>query len=155
MQSFLQYRRFRKHVVRQYERDKSKAEALANSTGSGLTSPSGSNSLNTSEITDAREPIDTQDPEKGEQSNGQSYGAQHHVQAHDPEKGEGGEDQGQGYAPLQVAPTAARASRDGEVPGVMSRVATVPMGKRMGTALGTTLNWDRRTRLEHRRRWGR
>lgn len=139
MQSFLQYRRFGRHVVRQYERDKSKAEALANRNDSDSTSPSRSSSLNTPEITDAREPTHTRDPEKGEQSNGQSFGAQHHVQVHDPEKDEGGEDQGQGYAPLHVAPTAARASSDGEATGVMSRVATVPMGNRMGTALGTTL----------------
>lgn len=138
MQSFLQYRRFQKHVERQYERDKAKAEALANGNGSDLTSSPESNSLNTSEITGAREPIDTRDLEKGEQSNGQSFGAQHHVQAHDPEKEAGREDQGQGYAPLHVAATA-RASQDEEVPGVMRRVATAPTGNSMGTALSTTL----------------
>ena len=140
MQSFLQYRRFGKHVARQYQRDKSKADALAHrGDDSDSTSPSGSDALNTPEV-DTRDPIDTRDPEKGEYSNGQSLGAQHHAEAQELTKEKkGNERQGQGYAPIRVAPSARRASRDGEAPEDMSRATTVPTGKSVGTALGTTL----------------
>ena len=66
MQSFLQYRRFGRQVARQYERDKSKGEALVNHENSDLTSPSESNAPNTSQINVASDSIDTQDPEKGD-----------------------------------------------------------------------------------------
>ena len=137
MQSFLQYRRFGMHVAKQYERDKSKAEALANGTDSHSTSPSRSIASNTPNVTDARDPIDTRDPEKGEQSNGQSFDAQRHVQAHDLDKEK--DEEGQRYEPIHVAPTARRASRDREAPEDMSRATTVPTGNSTGTALGTTL----------------
>ena len=137
MQSFLQYRRFGKHVARQYQQDKSKAEALVNGHKSELTSPSGSNALSTSEDTDASGPVDTRDPEKGEQSNAQPLDAQHHAEADELVKEEEG--LGQGFAPIHLAPTARRASRDGEAPEIMSRATTVPTGKSMGSALGTAL----------------
>lgn len=95
MQSFLQYRCFGKQVARQYERDKSKAEALVNHENSDLTLPSESNAPNTLQINLASDPIDTQDPEKGEQSNGQQIDAQLRARSYDPEKEEG-EEGGQG-----------------------------------------------------------
>ena len=138
MQSFLQYRRFGKQVARQYERDKSKAEALANHENSDLTSPSESNAPNTPQINGASDPVDTRDPEKGEQSNGQPIDAQPRAHSYDPEKEEGTEEegQGQGYAPIHVASTARRESRGAED---MSRATTVPTGKGMGTAMGIAL----------------
>lgn len=136
MQSFLQYRRFGKHVKRQYERDKSKAEALANNDTSGSTSPAASNTVNTPEVTDAPNHGDTRDPEKGEQSNGQKLDLQNHAETHEPEKDE---QEAGGYAPIQTAPTGRRASHGGEAPEDMSRASTVPTRKSTGTALGTAL----------------
>ena len=136
MQSFLQYRRFGTHVTRQYERDKSKADALANNDTSEPTSPSSSNAVNTPEVTHALDHADTRDPEKGEQSNGQIHDPHNNAEAHDPEKDE--EDAG-GYAPIQTAPTSRRASHGGEAPEDMSRASTLPTRKSMGTAMGTTL----------------
>ena len=140
MQSFLQYRRFGKHVTQQYQRDKSKAEALANHDTSESTSPSNSNALNSPQVTDATNPIDTRDPEKGEHSNGQSLNPQNHVEAHGTEKEEQHEGGGQRYAPINLAPTSRRASQGGESPADMSRATTVPTGKSIGTALGTALS---------------
>ena len=140
MQSFLQYRRFGKHVARQYERDKSKAKALANGNDSELTSPSESDASNTSEVTDATDAVDTRDPEKGEQSNGRPLDAQHNLEAHDSKEEEGQAGDGQGYVPIHPAPSSRRASRGGEAPEDMSRATTVPTGKSVGTALGTTLS---------------
>lgn len=140
MQSFLQYRRFGKHVARQYERDKSKAEGLANLDHSNSTLPSGSNALNTPEVSDARDPIDTRDPEKGEQSRALSSEAQDRKETHElgkEEEEEGGQDQG--YAPIRVALTARRVSSGREAPEDMSRATTVPSRKSLGTALGITL----------------
>lgn len=133
MQSFLQYRRFGKHVTKQYERDKSKAEALADPDSSGLTSPFSSNAINTPPVTDAPNHVDTRDPEKGEQSNAQPFDPRDRTDAHDSEKEE---KEGGSYAPTQTAPSARLASHGGEAPEDMSRVST---RKSMGTALGTTL----------------
>ena len=136
MQSFLQYRRFAKHVKRQYERDRSKAEALADSDSSELTSPSSSNAVNTPKFSDARDHFDTRDPEKGEQSNGRPLDAQDHAETHDPDKEE---EDGGGYAPIHAAATSRRASQREEASEDMSRASTVPTRTSMGTALGTTL----------------
>lgn len=136
MQSILQYRRFGKHVTRQYQRDKSKAEALANPDNSESTSPSSSNAVNIPEVTDALDHADTRDPEKGEQSIGQAVEAQDHAGTSDPEKDE---EEGVGDAPVQAAPTVRRVSQGGEAPEDMSRASTVPTRKSIGTALGTTM----------------
>ena len=133
MQSFLQYRRFEKHVNRQYERDKSKAAALADPDSSGLTSPLSSNAVNTPPVTDASNHVDTRDPEKGEQSNGQQLDPHDRTDAHDPEKEE---DEAGGFEPIHTAPTARLASQGGQVSEGMSRAST---RKSMGTAIGTTL----------------
>lgn len=148
MQSILQYRRFGKHVARQYERDKAKAEALASYDNSEPTSPSAtSNELKNALERAVDDAIDRRDPEKGEHSNGLLPDTQRHVEAHgsDKEKGEeeGKEEeeegQSQGYLPIRVAPTARRLSPGREAPTDMSRATTVPSGKSIGTALGTTL----------------
>ena len=139
MQSFLQYRRFGKYVARQYERDKSKAEALANGNDSGLTSPSGSDAFNIPEVTHATDVIDTRDPEKGEQSNGRPLDPQLNLEAHDSKEEKEQQGKAQNYVPIHAAPTSRRASRGGEAPEDMSRATTVPTGKSVGTALGTTL----------------
>ena len=147
MQSFLQYRRFGKHVTRQYERDKSKAEAVANPDTSESTSPFSSNAVNTPQVTNAHDHVDTRDPEKGEQSDGRPLDALNPIETHDPEKEE---EQGEGYASIQAAPTGRRASHVGEIPEDMSRATTAPTRKSMGTALGTTMTGidvrDRNTR---------
>lgn len=139
MQSFLQYRRFGKHVARQYERDKSKAEALANGNNSDLTSSSKSDASNTPQVTHATDVIDARDPEKGEQSNGPPLDARHSLQAHGSEEDEQQQGDGQIFAPIHAARTFTRASRGGEAPEDMSRAMTVPTGKSLGTAFGTTL----------------
>lgn len=129
MQSFLQYRRFGKYVTRQYERDKSKAEALA-------ASPSSSDAENTPQGTDDPDHVDSRDPEKGEQSNGHPLEPQDHPETHDPEKQE---EVSGGYAPIQTASIGRRASQSRQAPEDMSTATTVPTGKSLGTALGTTL----------------
>ena len=130
MQSFLQHRRFGKYVTRQYERDKSKADALASS-------PLCSDAVvNTSQGTDASDHVDSRDPEKGEQANSQPLDAQGHVETGGREK----EDEESGcYAPIHTTSTSRRASLSGEAPEDMSMATTIPTGKSMGTALGTTL----------------
>lgn len=136
MQSFLQHRRFGKHVTRQYERDKSKAEGLANADTPESTSPFSSNALNTPQVTDAPNHVDSRDPEKGEHSSGQPLDALDYSETHDLEKER---EDGGGYAPVHPAPTSRRASQGGEAPEDMSRATTVPTSKSVGTALGTTL----------------
>ena len=128
MQSFLQYRRFAKHVARQYERDKrkGKADALVDNHDSESTSPSAS---------DRHELGGTRDLEKGERSDGQTFDAGFHTETHD-----GLEKEELGYAPVNVGPAATRAPRGAEVPEEeMSRATTVPSGRSAGTALGATL----------------
>lgn len=136
MQSFFQYRRFAKHVARQYERDKLKAEALANPDTSESTSPFSSNAANSPPVADAHDHVDTRDPEKGEQSNGQLADPHHRAETPDLVKDE---EEGGGYAPIQAARTGRPTSQGGEAPEDMSRAATVPTRESMGTALGTTL----------------
>ena len=128
MQSFLQHRRFGKYVTRQYERDKSKAEALA-------TSPSSSHETNTPQAAHPPDHVDFRDPEKGEQSNGHPLHPQDHPKTHDSEK----QEESEGYAPIQTASVGRRASQSGQASEDMSRATTVPTGKSLGTALGTTL----------------
>ncbi len=123
-------------MTRQYQRDKSKAEALANPDTSESTSPLSSHALNTPQAIEAADHVDTRDPEEGEQSNGQSFDALSHVETHDPEKEEG---EGEGYAPIQVAPTARRASEGGKASEDMRKASKVSTGKSIGTAMGTTL----------------
>ena len=133
MQSFLQYRRFAKHVARQYERDKRKADALTNNNDdSESTSPSVSDSHGLDETSDD----DTRDLEKGEQSGSHTSDTRYHTETpHD-----GLEKEEREYAPLNIGPTATRASRGGEATGEdMSRATTVPSGQSAGTALGATL----------------
>ena len=82
MQSILQYRRFRKHVTRQFERDKKKAEASRRGNAETGLSPSVAPTAKANPSpTSTDNTIDTRDPEKGELSHG-------HDLEHDPEKDE-------------------------------------------------------------------
>lgn len=70
MQSFLQYRRFKKHSTRQYERNREKAEALRRGNDALGPTPSPvspSTTANPSPATSDKT-IDTRDPEKAEHS---------------------------------------------------------------------------------------
>ena len=123
---------------------------MANGNDSELTSPSESDASNTSEVTDATDVIDTRDPEKGEQSNGRPFDPQHNLETHHSKEDEQQHGDGQNYVSVHAGPTSRRASRGGEAPEDMSRATTVPTGKSVGTALGTTLTGidvrDRRTK---------
>ena len=136
MQSFFQYRRFAKHVARQYERDKVKAEALANPDGLGLTSSSSSHAVNTPEAIDARNHVDTRDLEKGEQSAAQQLAAGDHAGTYGAEKEE---EAGEGYAHIQAEPSGDITSHDAQTPEDMSRTLTAATTKVTGTAMGKTL----------------
>ena len=136
MQSFFQYRRFEKHVARQYERDKAKAEALGNPDSVGLTSSSSSHAVNTPEAIDARNQVDTRDPEKGEQSTAQTLGAGDHARTDDSEKEE---EAGEGDAPVQAEPSGEITSHDAQPSDGMSRTMTAATRKTTGTAMGKTL----------------
>ena len=135
MQSFFQYRRFAKHVARQYERDKAKAEALANPDSVGLTSSSSSSS-HTPEAGDATNHVDTRDPEVGEQSTAQPLVAGNHARTDDPEKEE---EAGEGYAPIQAEQSGDVTSHDAQASEDMSRTLTAATRKTTGTAMGKTL----------------
>ena len=123
-------------MTRQYQRDKSKAEALANPDTSESTSPLSSHALSTPQAIEAADHVDTRDPEKGEQSNGRSFDALGHVETHDLVKEEG---EGEGYASIQAAPTARRPSEGGEASEDMRNASKLSTGKSVGTAMGTTL----------------
>ena len=156
MQSFLQHRRFKKHVTRQFERDKEKAEALRRSNAELDLSPSVFPTTSANPYpASTDESIDTRDPEKGEHSNG-------HDLEHDPEKGElssGLEsehdlesEQFNDHDPekeeLDFPPTAEEAMDGG--PTHISRALTAATQHTVGTALGTALTGihvrDRTTR---------
>jgi multidrug resistance protein len=149
MQSFLQYRRFGRHVARQYERDLSKAEAL-----SGAQETSGSVSPSSSKGNTPAPPIeseavraqdyaeeDTRDPEKGEQLAGTAGGVQaqnHHSWTEDLEE-QLVEKHGERFQPIQAAPSGRKGPMAGEEENHMSRVSTIATRHSLGTALGTTL----------------
>ena len=139
MQSFLQYRRFGRHVAAQYERDKSKAEALGNSDRSNTTSPFSSNADASSPAAKSdsalsRDKSDTRDPEKAEQSSGSSeHIASQDYAALEKEKTE--QPAGK-YEPIRATPSGNQGSFPEEEANHMSRATTA---KSMGIALGTTL----------------
>ena len=133
MQSFLQYRRFGKHVAAQYERDKSKAEALGDPDTSSVISPSSSkdeasSSANLDKTIEAQDYAGTRDPEKGEQSPGPT-------QSHDLD----GDKQDGGYEPIRATPSGRQGPIAEEEMEHMSRASTTATRKSLGTALGTTL----------------
>ena len=136
MQSFFQYRRFAKHVARQYERDKTKAEALADPDSVKLTSSSSSHAVNTPEATEARNQVDTRDLEKGEQSNAQFLVDGDHDGTNDPEKEE---EAGESYAPIQAEQNGDITSHDAQASEEMNRTLTAATRKSTGTAMGKTL----------------
>ena len=147
MQSLLQYRRFGKYVARQYERDKSKAEALGQPYNSAAGSPYSSNENAAgpaieSEAFHAQDHAntDTRDPEKGEQaaSGDATTQAQDHTQTEDLEK-QLAEKDGGSFQPIHAAPSGREGSMAGEESEHMSRASTVATRKSLGTALGTTL----------------
>ncbi|MCJ1273123.1 hypothetical protein MMC21_000912 [Puttea exsequens] len=142
MQSFLQYRRFGKHVEWQYERDRSKAEALAGNETLASTSPASSSIPDTAAVDDgivrSQEDTDVRDSEKGEQNLVGSL--QPLAQAPDDALNTGtpaaDDTTGTDFVPIR---TAARDEKKGSDPIEMSRMSTVATKKSMGTALGTTL----------------
>ncbi|KAK3168480.1 hypothetical protein OEA41_004928 [Lepraria neglecta] len=147
MQSILQYRRFGKYVARQYERDKSKAEALGQpyNSAAGLAYSSNENAAGPVIEGEAfhaqyHANTDTRDPEKGEQAAGGDAAtqAQDHTQTEDPEK-QLAEKDGGSFEPIHSAPSGREGSMAGEESEHMSRASTVATRRSLGTALGTTL----------------
>jgi len=142
MQSFLQYRRFGKHVAAQFERDKSKAEALGNADTPESSSPSSSNpeAVNPAikdEPVHAQDYADSRDPEKGEQSSGNKApeGTEDYP-ALDLEKTG---DRDGAYEPIRAIPSGRQDSTSEDEANHMSRASTVATKKSTGTALGTAL----------------
>ena len=163
MQSFFQYRRFNKHVTRQYERDRSKAEALGHHNNADLdTSAETSATASYDNVPAPQQPDMDRDRDNEGAVDAQDYG-----DMRDPEKGE------QAGSGTMEPPDAAPSGRQGDVTGEesehmqelekqfsdrdeggnfepintgaardgerMSRTSTVATKKTMGTALGTTL----------------
>jgi hypothetical protein len=121
MQSFLQYRRFKKHATRQYERDREKAEALRRGNDAlGLTSSAVSTTAKPSPAT-SDETIDTRDPERAEHSKGD--------EVHNEPKG---------LPPIAEEDTEEEEHPEPRPP-LMSRASTAATQRTMGTALGTAL----------------
>ena len=119
MQSFLQYRRFRKHVEAQYERDKAKAQALngdetSTSTltfSSALTLPTTQNDVTT----------DSRDHEKAEYT---KDGIEAHLDKNDSIREPGPH-------------TEASEDAEGRIP--LDAITTTRTKQSMGTVIGTTL----------------
>ena len=136
MQSFLQYRRFGKHVAAQYKRDRSKAEAVGNSDSSDSASPSSSNAIPATKdgLAGSQDLADTRDPEKAEHSNGSdervASGDYATLQKEETEQSVGK------YEPIHSTPSGHQGPLPGGEADHLSRAATA---KSMGTALGTTL----------------
>ena len=115
MQSFLQYRRFRKHVAAQYERDRVKAQALNGNETS--TSASAFSSEATLHLAQNDVNTDSRDPEKAEFSKG---GDEAHLQKNE--------------STLESEPPAENAGRT-----PLDAVTTARTNQSIGTAIGTTL----------------
>ena len=142
MQSFLQYRRFGKHVAAQYERDKSKAEAHNSPDISQSTSPASvdRNATDTAvrgEPIHAQDHFDTRDPEKGEETSGAlpSIG----IDEHAPLNKERTEQQNERYEPIRATPSGRHGTVADEEAEHMSKATTIVSKQTLGTALGTTL----------------
>ena len=119
MQSFLQYRRFRKHVEAQYERDKTKAQAL-NGTETP-TSASTFSSAPTLPPTQNDDITDSRDPEKAEYPKG---GDEEHLHKNHSIRESG--------PPIDAFDNA-------ECRTPLGAVTTTRTKQSMGTAIGTTL----------------
>lgn len=135
MQSYLQYRRFGRHVERQYHRDKAKAEAVRRGNHDLETSTSitndevaGMQSMGTegSRIdTHDHYPSDSRDPEKGE---------------HSPSSISTGQEQEGDGQDLPIPPSGEHATGEAtHMSHALSRASTTATRKSIGTALGTTL----------------
>ncbi|KAL6713753.1 hypothetical protein ACLMJK_008245 [Lecanora helva] len=137
MQSFLQYRRFGRHVTAQYERDKSKAEALGSPKSSDLSSPSSSTpeAWRPAKTQEDKAQDDSRDPEKGEHSSASPNQriATEDYAALEKEKTEQPDDK---YEPIRATPSGNQGPFPEEEAEHMSRATTA---KSMGIALGTTL----------------
>ena len=139
MQSFLQYRRFGKHVAAQFERDKAKSEGLDQHDLSETTSPSSSN-VDASHRTISRHSIHTQDhanirdPEKGQPPN--CFNDTDGFQKESDTAREKDLERNESYEPIRATPS----GRDGDVTGEeanhMQKAATA---RSLGTQLGLTL----------------
>ena len=118
MQSFFQYRRFKKHVTRQYERDRSKAEALGHCQNDKDLDTSADTSATASyDDDDVAAPAPTakdRDRDMGEAVHAQDYG-----DMRDPEKGEQSGVQGleKENGGIVEPPNAAPSGRQGDVTG--------------------------------------
>ena len=119
MQSFLQYRRFRKHVEAQYERDTVKANALNGNETSTSTSPL--SSAPTSLPTQTNLPSNNRDPEKAELPQGENEAWL--------QKDE--------FTQEYIPATEAFDNTEGRNP--LDTVTTARTNQSMGTAIGTTL----------------
>ncbi|KAI9817145.1 MAG: hypothetical protein M1827_001257 [Pycnora praestabilis] len=132
MQSFLQYRRFGKHVQKQYERDREKSAVTGQFAQDLSTSPSQS-SADSSDSTPSAAPVDdgTRDLERGEAHNGAIINAE----------------------------ASAKAAREGvrhPGPEPMARTTTTRTQDSVGTNLGVTLTGiDVRDRTTHEGKGGR
>ena len=123
MQSFLQYRRFGRHVKTQYERDREKAVNLSQHGQETLPSPSTSSSTPPLSLLPCNPPqSDTRDVEKAEQSNG---------------SGEGSIDQGPLASPPPPQPENPSLQR--QQSETMSRATTVASRRSLGTNLGNAM----------------
>ena len=120
MQSFFQYRRFQKHVTRQYERDRSKAEALGHNTDLDTSAETSATSsyddvpapqAKDTEAVHAQDHFDTRDPEKGEQA-GSGGGGQDYAGGQGLDKEVAGRN-GRTVEPPNAAPS----GRQGDVAG--------------------------------------
>ncbi|KAI4098465.1 MAG: hypothetical protein LQ339_006436, partial [Xanthoria mediterranea] len=68
MQSFLQYRRFRRHIQAQYERDREKARAIGEEKNHDTSESTSPDSLTVAHAAGDSPIEDRRDPEKGEQA---------------------------------------------------------------------------------------
>ena len=119
MQSFLQYRRFRKHVEAQYERDRAKAQALNGDETSISTSTS--SSAPTLPPTQNDVTTDNRDPEKAEYT---KDGDEAHLHKNDSIQESGPH-------------TEAFENAEGRIP--LDAITTARTKQSMGTVIGTTL----------------
>ena len=153
MQSFLQYRRFGQAIEKQYQRDKSKADALARrdtSSSASLNDDGAHDSIVDHKPGPAYDSSngDMRDPEKGEYGPAPLTHSRSHAQVRQdirtlgPEKlNAENEGAGGGFEPIRVATPSAKRKSGGEEEEAndMSRITTTATKRSIGTALGTAL----------------